>query len=160
MYFRRCVQKVSPFKPFQLSMKQNMFFLPQLQKIPIQENKLYFPINKNLYFPKPEIVVQKKTECLLKIIQKEDMKCSNCKDVKNCCLSFKITKKYNLDKDDILEYVKMLKDLIVIIMKYYLQVRFVFRKSPKLNKSSKSLKLNKSSKSLKLNKSSKSCKLK
>ena len=146
MYFRRCTKKISPFKS--LPIHKNMFFLPQLQKFPIQENKLYFPRNKKLYFPKP--IIQKKTECLLKIIQKDDMKCSNCKDVKNCCLSLKITKKYNLDKDDILEYVKMLKDLIVIIMKYYLQVRFVFRKSPKLNKSSKSLKLNKSSKSCKL----------
>ena len=139
MYFRRCVQKVSPFKS--IPMRQNMFFLPQLHKFPIQENKLYFPIHKKLYFPKPEITIQKKTECLLKNITKGDMKCLNCKDIKNCCLSLKITKKYNLDKDDILEYVKMLKDLVIIIMKYYLQVRFVFRKSPKLKKSYKSRKL-------------------
>ena len=107
-------------------------FTPKhIMRFPV--NNYYLPIKKILYLPKPMKTQNPQYKCILKQIKDQEIKCNNCTELQ-CCKNLKITKKISLDKDDIREYLKMLKDIIIVIMKYYLQVKFIYRKPPKFRK--------------------------
>ncbi len=104
-------------------------YAPKLRQFPLlKPTKLYFPKQNVLYLPKLKNK-RIKSECLLNKIKNKEIICPNCTKInEECCMNLKVAKNISLDKGDILEYLKMLKDIIIVLVKYYLQVRFMYRK--------------------------------